>query len=133
MNSALGCMVRMRNIISVLILAITVGCSAKASSPQAKFSIPASEENSIEARKVLHEIAIGNNLIFEDGSHNFPSGTATTIAVAERVDGLNVVVLGASATGHITIAVHCHEECKEWQSMYQLAKSRFARQWNILE
>ncbi|WP_126766983.1 hypothetical protein [Aliidiomarina iranensis] len=123
----------MRNLITILSLAIIVGCSAKTHTPQATFSIPASKENSIEARKVLHEIAIDNNLMFEDGSHKFPSGTATTIAVAERVDGLQLILLGASEVGQITIAVHCHEDCKEWQGIHQVAKSRFAKQWVISE
>ena len=123
----------MRNIFLVLALAVIFGCSAESSSPQVTFSFPASKENSIEAREVLRELAIENNLMFEDGSRKFPGGTATTIAVAERMDGLKLVLLGAPEMGKISIAVHCHEGCEEWQGMYQVAKARFAKHWEITE
>lgn len=123
----------MRNIFIVLALAVMVGCSSESYSPQATFSFPASKENSIEARKVLHELAIEHDLMFEDGSRTFRSGTGTTMAVAERMDGLKLVLLGGSEMGNVSIAVHCHEGCKEWQDIYQVAKARFAEHWEITE
>lgn len=123
----------MHRVIVYIFMFMLVGCESKTYTPQAVFTIEGAEAKSVEARKLLHEIAIDNNLMFEDGSHEFPSGTSTVMAVAERVDGLRVVLAGASEVGRLTVAVHCHEKCSEWQAIYKVVETRYSNKWATSE
>jgi hypothetical protein len=108
-------------------LLLLLGCTAESRSPKASFTIKSSTDGAEKARRLLHEFAMNNNLSFKDGSHTYPSGMETTIAVAERVDGLEFILVGNSKTSHITLATHCHEKCGSWEKLHKSLKESFEK------
>jgi len=109
-----------------------VGCSYESHSPQALFEYEIKSNEDSNARLLLYKISIDNNLLFTDSSHTYPSGTSTLIAVAERPDGLKLI-LGGSAENKIHLAIHCHNECKEWKNISKLVHERFNKKWKNVQ
>ena len=71
--------------------------------------------------------------MFEDHSHKYPSGTSTVLAIAERVDGLELMLLGGSGDKRLDIAVHCREKCTNWKGIYSSALEEFGKQWMVTQ
>jgi len=117
--------------LSVIGLVIIIGCSAESLSPQATFTFEATKENAVSAREELYKFAIENNLFFEDHSHNYPSGESVVLALAKRADGLELILLGGAKNREVTVAVHCHNKCKNWEPIYGSARERFQEKWKL--
>ena len=108
-------------------------CSSKSYSPQAKFIFGNTKIDSAEARRVLHNFSIENNLFFHDSSHKYPSGTKTLLAVAKGADGLQVILGEAGEGDKLMVSIHCHEECQHWEEAYSSVQSKFKERWEIAE
>ena len=118
-------------ILLFLFFTVLTGCASETLHPQAVFEFNSSKENLIKARHLLHDFSITNNLRFIDYSHKYPSGKLIVGADAERIDGLQIMLLGASDERTIAIAIHCHKKCSEWKEIYNNVKSEFAKHWEL--
>jgi hypothetical protein len=115
----------------LLINVILVGCSYESQSPQESFEFTTANENTNKARRILHNVAINNNLFFKDHTHQYPSGKSVVTAEAERSDGLKILLIGAQDNKTINVSIHCHKQCKSWSDIYNKTKTEFGNHWEL--
>ena len=124
----------MKSFINVVILSlILLGCTYEHKSPQAIFKFESTQTNLVKARLLFYEFAVNNNLLFTDGSRDFPSGMSTVILTAERADTLRLVLTGVSESKQINVAVYCYKKCKNWEKIYTEVHSVFSIHWKIIK
>ena len=119
------------HLIILLISIVLSGCTSESWHPQELFEFNYTKENLVQARRLLHDFSINNNLTFIDHSHKYPSGKLIAGAEAERNDGLRIILLGASDEKTIVIAIHCHNKCSNWKETYNNIKTEFAKHWEL--
>ena len=123
----------MKHFITILLISIFLaGCTYESQQPQKTFAISSSVDDLVKARLLLHTISIQNNLLFRDHSHKYPSDKLIVTAVAERVDGLQIILTGASDLKDINISIHCHKKCSDWEEIYDITTTEFSKHWKLM-